>query len=354
MSRISSRMRWIIGIVLVILYAVSDNWPYPIGLYVGLASIVAFVVFVVMCIIFKTDGNENKEENGADHTRRRFRWWYVLVVIFIITGVSNVINSNHNLQTQIPSLGHQESSVSQKQAKEEALEPHIKDLKTDLDELFSVVSVSCSEEDYDRILVLAQVANEGMSSSAYRLKNSGDTENEEYLEFIKRLIEITESFLASVQSADMNNVHIELRLVDDVDLQNKSNYGTTEINSLVEIYDGELRYDIMKDSSPESFQSRELLTTGKLNALKQAKSYIDIMPFSYSGLVEQLEYEGYTHDEALYGANNCGADWYYQAELKAKSYLEIMAFSKSGLIEQLEFEGFTHDEAVYGAQANGY
>ena len=78
------------------------------------------------------------------------------------------------------------------------------------------------------------------------------------------------------------------------------------------------------------------------------------MPFSYSGLVEQLEYEGYTHAEALYGADNCGADWYYQAALTAKSYLEIMAFSKSGLIEQLEFEGFTHDAAAYGAQENGY
>lgn len=53
MSRISSRMRWIIGIVLVILYAVSDNWPYPIGLYVGLASIVAFVVLSLCALSLK-------------------------------------------------------------------------------------------------------------------------------------------------------------------------------------------------------------------------------------------------------------------------------------------------------------
>ena len=26
-----------------------------------------------------------------------------------------------------------------------------------------------------------------------------------------------------------------------------------------------------------------------------------------------------------------------------------MSFSKSGLIEQLEYEGFTHEQAVYGA-----
>ena len=72
------------------------------------------------------------------------------------------------------------------------------------------------------------------------------------------------------------------------------------------------------------------------------------MPFSYSGLVEQLEFEGYSHSEAVYGAENCGADWYEQAAKKAEQYLEIMSFSRSGLIDQLEFDGFTHEEAVYG------
>lgn len=31
-----------------------------------------------------------------------------------------------------------------------------------------------------------------------------------------------------------------------------------------------------------------------------------------------------------------------------------MAFSRSGLIDQLEFEGFTADEAEYGVTAVGY
>jgi hypothetical protein len=35
--------------------------------------------------------------------------------------------------------------------------------------------------------------------------------------------------------------------------------------------------------------------------------------------------------------------------LKAKSYLSFMSFSRDGLIDQLEFEGFTHSQAVYGA-----
>jgi len=89
-------------------------------------------------------------------------------------------------------------------------------------------------------------------------------------------------------------------------------------------------------------------------ALKKALSYIDTMPFSYTGLIEQLEYNKFTHEQALYGADNCGADWNEQAAKKAKSYLDIMAFSRDGLIEQLEYNGFTHDQAVYGVTQNGY
>lgn len=95
-------------------------------------------------------------------------------------------------------------------------------------------------------------------------------------------------------------------------------------------------------------------TLGEKNALKHAKTYLNVMPFSYEGLIEQLEYEGYTHNEAVYGADNCGADWYEEAYKKAQSYLDIMSFSRSGLIEQLEYEGFTTSEAEYAADMVGY
>ena len=78
------------------------------------------------------------------------------------------------------------------------------------------------------------------------------------------------------------------------------------------------------------------------------------MPFSYEGLIDQLEYEGYSHSEAVYGADHCGADWYRQAAECAENYLDLMPFSRSELIDQLEYEGFTYDQAVYGAKQNGY
>ena len=78
------------------------------------------------------------------------------------------------------------------------------------------------------------------------------------------------------------------------------------------------------------------------------------MPFSYTGLIQQLEFDGFASGEAIYGADHCGADWNEQAAKKAQLYLETLSFSKEGLIEQLKFDGVTDDQAVYGAEAAGY
>lgn len=90
-------------------------------------------------------------------------------------------------------------------------------------------------------------------------------------------------------------------------------------------------------------------TTGEANALSKAYNYLDTMAFSKLGLIEQLEYEGFTKKEAKYAVNNCGANWKEQAAKKAEQYLKSQSFSKSGLIEQLEYEGFTAKQARYGA-----
>ncbi len=89
-------------------------------------------------------------------------------------------------------------------------------------------------------------------------------------------------------------------------------------------------------------------------ALKSAENYLSFTAFSYKGLIDQLEYEKYTKEQATFAADNCGADWNEQAAKSAKNYLEITSFSKDGLIDQLEFEGYTHEQAVYGAEQNGY
>lgn len=89
-------------------------------------------------------------------------------------------------------------------------------------------------------------------------------------------------------------------------------------------------------------------------ALKSAKNYLSFSAFSHKGLIKQLEFEKFTTEQATHAADNCGADWFEQAAKSAKNYLNFSSFSKEGLIGQLEFEGFTREQAEYGVKANGY
>lgn len=118
--------------------------------------------------------------------------------------------------------------------------------------------------------------------------------------------------------------------------------------------DGIERTTTMTITSQDGTQSSVTLTKSQENALKSAKSYTSLMAFSAKRLVEQLEFEGYPHDDAVFAVTYCGADWNEQAYKSAKSYLSTMSFSRKGLIEQLEFEGFTAEQAEYALQALGY
>ncbi|MGN1155310.1 MAG: Ltp family lipoprotein [Agathobacter sp.] len=101
-------------------------------------------------------------------------------------------------------------------------------------------------------------------------------------------------------------------------------------------------------------QALNSATIGQKNALSTAKSYLAYSSFSYTGLIDQLEYEGYSTEEATYGADNCGADWNEQAAKTAESYMKYSSFSRQGLIDQLLYEGFTQEQAEYGVASVGY
>lgn len=88
-------------------------------------------------------------------------------------------------------------------------------------------------------------------------------------------------------------------------------------------------------------------------AVEDAKTHLSILGMSYSGLVDQLVYEGYTQEQAQYGASNCGADWNEQAVAAAKQHLAVMPMSRKALIDQLIYEGFTQEQAEYAANTVG-
>lgn len=143
--------------------------------------------------------------------------------------------------------------------------------------------------------------------------------------------------------------------------------GTTyaPLRALAEAYGLEVGYDAARNmatvsepgksyDTPAATTYPETITLGMKNALKKADEYLGFMAFSYTGLIKQLEYERFSHDEAVYAVDNCGADWYEQAVKKGYDYLDFMSFSRDGLIRQLEYEGFTTDQAVYAVNELGY
>lgn len=73
--------------------------------------------------------------------------------------------------------------------------------------------------------------------------------------------------------------------------------------------------------------------TGNAGAKAKAESYLNSSAFSYTGLIDQLEYNGFSESEAKYGADNCGADWKEQALKKAKSSIIGGEHKMKGLID---------------------
>jgi len=102
------------------------------------------------------------------------------------------------------------------------------------------------------------------------------------------------------------------------------------------------------DTTPASTE-----TVSQKNAAAKADSYLDYMAFSYEGLITQLEFDKFSHEDAVYGADQSGADWNEQAAKKAKSYMSYSSFSRQGLIDQLMFDKFTQAQAEFGASAAG-
>lgn len=94
-------------------------------------------------------------------------------------------------------------------------------------------------------------------------------------------------------------------------------------------------------------------TRAQSNAVRAARDYLGIMAFSRSGLIDQLEFDGYSAADATAAVDQISPDWNAQAAAAAEEYLDIMPLSRSELIDQLEFDGFTSAQATYGADQAG-
>jgi hypothetical protein len=125
----------------------------------------------------------------------------------------------------------------------------------------------------------------------------------------------------------------------------KGSFVSQSVSNGDKIYEGEdvtIIYSLGKEPS-----------LSQKNALKSALSYLNFSAFSYTGLIKQLEYEKYPHEDAVYAVDNCGADWNEQAYKSGQSYLNYSSFSRQGLINQLKYEGFTQTQAEYAVNKIG-
>ena len=108
------------------------------------------------------------------------------------------------------------------------------------------------------------------------------------------------------------------------------------------------------EPTPEpTVETEPAMTLEQENAIAAAESYLSVLAFSRSGLIDQLEFEGYPNDVATFAVDYLDVDWKEQAAKKAQEYLDTMSFSRQGLIDQLLFEGFSEKQAVYGVDAVG-
>ncbi len=144
---------------------------------------------------------------------------------------------------------------------------------------------------------------------------------------------------------------------EDADTPEPQNLASNDASLNTEPEDEGAAPDVIEELVQESEKpanTEPAMTMGQKNALQTAGQYLDYSAFSYKGLVEQLEFEGYSNADAVWAVDRCGADWNEQAAKSAKSYLEYSSFSRQGLIDQLVFEGFSVEQASYGVSAVGY
>ncbi len=113
-----------------------------------------------------------------------------------------------------------------------------------------------------------------------------------------------------------------------------------------------------KSAKPKAKPEPEY-TVAQENAIQAAQDYVDIMPFSRAGLLDQMTSEygsQFKPKDAEFAVNHIKVDWNAEAVEAAKSYLDTMAFSRQGLIDQMTSEygsQFTMKQAVYAVNKVG-
>lgn len=88
-------------------------------------------------------------------------------------------------------------------------------------------------------------------------------------------------------------------------------------------------------------------------ALNSAIEYSKYSAMSYNSIVSQLESDGQSHEDAVYAADNCGADWNEIAVRATVRYIDSEPSSRTRMIDILIADGFTEEQANFAADNSG-
>jgi hypothetical protein len=96
-------------------------------------------------------------------------------------------------------------------------------------------------------------------------------------------------------------------------------------------------------------------TADQINAKLKASSYLKILAFSRSGLIKQVAFSGFSSQDSTYAVDSLNVDWNAQALKSAKNYMALpgLSLTHAELLSQLLYEGFTQDQATFGASGLG-
>ena len=105
-------------------------------------------------------------------------------------------------------------------------------------------------------------------------------------------------------------------------------------------------------------ETREFLDSlpiERRSAIEMAQSYLSTMPFSPSGLYNQLLFEGFSEEDSQFAIDHLIVDWDEMCYETAVSYItNVGGFSKKSLIHQLVYDGFTKKQAKKAVKRLGY
>ncbi|MGL5352789.1 MAG: Ltp family lipoprotein [Clostridium sp.] len=182
-----------------------------------------------------------------------------------------------------------------------------------------------------------------------------DTEISAYnLDFYAEGVKKYSSVFDNTVSGDIASINL---------ISTQTNESTVVTRDEITIYqDNKAKEEANKKAEAERIEAEKKAESNKKaqkdlensNCIRSAKKYIAYTAFSRSGLISQLEYEGYSNESAIYSVDSLSIDWNEQSAKMAKKYLDYTAFSRSGLYDQLAHEGFSDEQIQYGLSKVGY